>query len=56
MMKKGKTDIKSQDIRESSKRAFVELFRLLLESDTQTESESHEDYKNNEKKDEHSRA
>ncbi len=51
MIRQSKTD---KEIRESSKRAFVELFRLLLESGTQEESEPTEDYKDNEKKDEYS--
>jgi len=53
MIRQSKTD---KEIRESSKRAFVELFRLLLERGTQEESEPAEHYKDNENNDEHSRA
>ena len=56
MSKRSETDILSQDIRKTSQRAFVELFRLLLEGDLPRKQEPPEHYKDNEKNDEHSRA
>jgi len=56
MSKRSETDILSQDIRKTSQRAFVELFRLLLEGDLPRKQEPPGHYKDNEKNDEHSRA